>query len=570
MKKFIWGIIMLCAFTFVSNVKANTVHNINMDIYIDAKGTAHVTEVWNATLTSGTEGYKPYYNLGNSAITNFSVSDETKQYTNIGTWNTSGSMSTKAYKSGLNYISNGVELCFGISEYGTHTYTMKYDITNFVVGLTDADMVYWQLFPYDFSAAPDNIYIKMYADQAFADTLDVWGYGNYGGYAYVYDGYIEMSTDGRLGSDEYMTILVKFPKGTFDTSNNVLNNDFNHYLKMAEEGATHYTENKKNKVFEVIFTIFSFLFNVCIWGFIAYIIYKSSQSSGSIGGFYFRFNKGENKLPKDIPLYRDIPCNKDIYRVYWIASVYKLIKNKTDFLGAILLKWLKEGKIKITKVESKILKREETAIEMIPGFTSSLDFETKLYNMMFEASADGILESKEFEKWCKKNYSEILSWFNDVLRYQTEELINEGKIEVVKTGKFLSSEKYIVSTSLFEEGKQVKGLKNFLIEFSKIDDREAIEVALWEEYLMIAQILGIADKVAKQFKKLYPEVITDYSYDSVIFVHNVSYSGMHSATSAKSAAEARASSYSSGGGGFSSGGGGGGSFGGGGGGGGFR
>ena len=83
---------------------------------------------------------------------------------------------------------------------------------------------------------------------------------------------------------------------------------------------------------------------------------------------------------------------------------------------------------------------------------------------------------------------------------------------------------------------------------------------------MFASIFGIADKVAKQFKEIYPETIYDYDYDSVIFIHTFSYDGVHAA----SVAQSRARSYSSGGGGFSSSGGGGGSFGGGGGGGGFR
>ena len=99
-----------------------------------------------------------------------------------------------------------------------------------------------------------------------------------------------------------------------------------------------------------------------------------------------------------------------------------------------------------------------------------------------------------------------------------------------------------------------------------IKEREAIEVQLWEEYLMYAQIFGIAKKVAKEFKKLYPDVITDDYYNDIIFIHTISYQGVSAASSAKQKAE----SYSSGGGGFSSGGGGGGSFGGGGGGGGFR
>ena len=36
-------------------------------------------------------------------------------------------------------------------------------------------------------------------------------------------------------------------------------------------------------------------------------------------------------------------------------------------------------------------------------------------------------------------------------------------------------------------------------------EREYFEVEIWEEYLIFAQLLGIADKVEKQFKKLYPD-----------------------------------------------------------------
>ena len=82
-------------------------------------------------------------------------------------------------------------------------------------------------------------------------------------------------------------------------------------------------------------------------------------------------------------------------------------------------------------------------------------------------------------------------------------------------------------------------------------------------------MLGIADKVAKEFKELYPDMIEQsnfYSYDYILFINYCSHNGISSASAARS----RANSYSAGGGGFSSGGGGGGSFGGGGGGGGFR
>ena len=79
---------------------------------------------------------------------------------------------------------------------------------------------------------------------------------------------------------------------------------------------------------------------------------------------------------------------------------------------------------------------------------------------------------------------------------------------------------------------------------------------------MFAYLFGIADKVAKQLKNLYPEVIeqNNFDYDTIILINSFTRSSVWAASSARSAAE----NYTAGGGGFSSGGGGGGSFGGGG------
>ena len=561
MKKLFKFLILSTVLFLIPLVKANDVSSISMNIYIDNNGDAHVTEVWDAKLTSGTEGYKPYYNLGDSEITNFKVMMDDKPFVSQSYWNVSGSFNSKAYKNGINDISDGVELCFGISEYGRHNYVLSYTITNFVYQLEDSQMVYFSLMPYDFSNEPDNVYIKIYSDFEYSDTLDVWGYG-YKGYAYVYDGYIEMSTEKGLDSDEYMVVLIKFPDGTFSNLIN-LNKDFNYYYEMAEEGAIHNNDDG-GFLFFIIMMIYQFI----VWAFVIFIIFWASKY-GALANQKYRLNFGrEGRKLKDVPNFRDIPCKKDIFRAYYLAYNYNLMKKQTDLLGAVLLKWTKENKVTIDKKEKNgIFSKEETSIilQSNPDFNNS--FERTLYDMLYKASKDGILESKEFEKWCKNNYSKILKWFNEVLNNVAETLILEGMIiEEEKKTLFLKHKQYTVSEELREEAKELKGLKQFLIEFTNIKEREAIEVHLFDEYLMFASIFGIADKVAKQFKELYPDVIHDYDYDNVIFINSISRTGVRAASVAKS----RAQSYSSGGGGFSSSGGGGGSFGGGGGGGGFR
>ena len=181
-------------------VSANSINKISMDIYVDNDGNAKVTEVWECSASQGTEVYHPYYNLGTSKITNLQVSEKGKTYTSLNSWNTSGSLSSKAYKCGIHTISNGVELCWGISEYGKHTYTATYNISNFVSSLTDSQMIYWTLIPYDFSTSIGSVYIKIHTDFRISQDIDVWGYGNYGGTCYVYDGYIEMRVRWKISN----------------------------------------------------------------------------------------------------------------------------------------------------------------------------------------------------------------------------------------------------------------------------------------------------------------------------------------------------------------------------------
>lgn len=565
LKTCLFSLFLFIIFTLGNKVQANSISKISMDIYVDNTGNAQVTEVWNCNTTEGTEVYHPYYNLGNSKIQNLTVTEGTTKYETLSSWKTSGGLSNKAYKCGINHISNGIELCWGISKYGLHTYTVKYTITNFVSELSDSQMIYWTLIPYNFSNAIGNVYIKIHTNFNISSSIDVWGYGNTGT-AYVYDGYIEMQSDGRLPKDNYMTILVKFPQGTFQTTN-YLDYDFDHYYQMAEEGAVHQSgTNDKMSPITIIFMIFCTFLPFLI---IIFVIISITATQPK-----YDFGPEGKLIPNNVEYFRDIPCHNDLFRAYYIGYQYGIIKNKTDILGAIILKWLKDNLIKVEQKEAGILfKKENTVVilnETDPSSITDKD-EAALFSMLYTASKDGILENNEFEQWCNNSYNKILSWFDNIIKKEQNQLINNGIItlENQKVMKIFTRKVYKFMPELKQEAIELAGLKRFLLDYSLIKEREAIEVHLFEEYLVYAQMLGIAKKVAKQFKDLYPEIIEQShftSYDNILFIHMCASSGISHANSAK----ARAESYSSGGGGFSSSGGGGGSFGGGGGGGGFR
>ena len=154
--------------------------------------------------------------------------------------------------------------------------------------------------------------------------------------------------------------------------------------------------------------------------------------------------------------------------------------------------------------------------------------------------------------------------------HEQGKLVESGELLLEKKGKKV---KYIATEAMLMQGKEICGLKKYLKDFSLIHEREAVEVHLFEDYLIIAQMLGIAKKVANQFKELYPNVIEDsiFDYNDYIFVHSISYRTIRTASCARTMSDmAKAASSGGGGGGRSFGGGGGGSRGGGGGGGGRR
>lgn len=562
MKKIIFTLVL---FLVPSIILANEINNIDMKIYVDNKGTAHVTEEWTTKLNEGTEGYKPYYNLGKSKISNFKVSMNGKEYTYNSDYDINASFNEKKYKNGFHYIDNGVELCFGITNYGKNTYTLSYEISNFVVNTSDNyQMIYWTLFPYDYNPSPERVYIKIYSDFKYADTLDVWGYGKYGAPTYVYDGYIEMDSESTVTSSEYMTILVKFPKNTF-TLDTAVDKTFDEYLSMANEGATTYKVQKKN-FFQKLLSYIPVLISIFIPFAIVFIAIRSSI----VNGYGYKNNKTIDK--KNTPLYRDIPCNKDIYYANTLVKLNNTLFNnykETNIFGAIILKWVKENKVKFINQTKGVFNKETSSIDLTLNPTFDNVLEKELFDIMYEASADGILETKELEKWCNKNYSKFFNLFERINTVEIHKLKNDNHI-YNRTDKNECKKKNVMDDTIYEDSTKLYGLKKFLDEFSKIDTREVLEVHIWDEYLMFAYIFGIADKVAKQLKNLYPEVLEDpnnyIDLDTILYINYLSNRSVNAASTARS----RAESYSSGGGGFSSGGGGGGSFGGGGGGGGFR
>lgn len=109
MKKFASRVLMfsIVAFAFLLQISnfafATDIQYIsaNISVMCEKNGTAHINEIWEIKVNSGTEMYLVRDNLEKQSISNLKVLADGKEYQNIGNWNTKASFNDKAYKCGI-------------------------------------------------------------------------------------------------------------------------------------------------------------------------------------------------------------------------------------------------------------------------------------------------------------------------------------------------------------------------------------------------------------------------------------------------------------------------------------
>lgn len=558
MKKIFLFILLLLVMPNIVNA-ANKIHNIDIDVYLNEDGSANITEVWDVDGDDGTEWYKVINNLGNMELSEFTVMMDGGELT-YKDWDVNETLYQKKGYYGINYTNSGLELCFGKYDYNRHTFTLSYKLSNFVFNTDNEQIIYFNFIDKLSNVDFDNFTIDITSYYNFSDTLDVWGYG-YKGYAYVSNGKISMSNEENSNmNNKYVVLLAKFPSGTFNTLNSYSQyNTFDTVFDKAEEGTfeyDYYEESFIDKVMDAILNLVIFIVPI--------IVSIISLKYIADNGYGYVNNKKIDK--KNVSMFRDLPCNKDIYYANTLIKLNNFGYEESNILGAIILKWVRNDKISFRNERTGLFNKETSVIDLTKDVTFDNELETGLFNMMRAASKDGILEAKEFERWSSNNYSKFLGLFKRIENDGISELKSLNHI-YRRTSKEECKKKNVMDDMIYDDSVKLYGLKKYLDEFSNMDTKEVMEVKLWDEYLMFAYLFGIADKVAKQMKDMYPEIVTqmeqsNFDYDTILFVNHISMRSVSAASSARAAAE----SYSSGGGGFSSGGGGGGSFGGGGGG----
>ena len=569
---------LLISFLMITPVYAssNDLEEINMSIYIHEDGSATITEVWKMNAVEGTENYKELSRMGDSYITDYSVSDENGAYTLNPDWDIDDSREEKANQYGIIETDSGYELCYGIGEYGYHTYTMTYTIVNFIHQYSDGQAFYWRLVNESMDPAPEHVSISIQSDITLNnDTADIYAFGFEGRINFEGNGIYATNeqSDGSLGRIRFVNIFIAFDEEYFSGTNNKYDSyTTDEMLSEANEGGDYAIDDMPAwQIFAIIGAIVGVTL-LMIGGGALYARHRKKH--------YFPKSivfDDQNPLPKktSVDPFRDIPCRKDIFRFYYVAKMANLADDqelKSGLVSAILLRWMRSGQLTFVKLDGNIFNRNKYEIDFSGEVTCENPLEEKMLEYFRLASGTNqILEAKEFERWCTKNYSKLESWFSKVEMQVKKEMKTDGSCVIEKSeshflGFKIPKHKTVYTAKFREELYHAAGFKNFLLEFSDIDKKQVQEVHLWEDYLIFASILGLTERVEKELGRLYPEFNQyshlDYTYTTIATRHFV-YAGIRSSSRAHSAAQMRSSggggssSFGGGGGGFSGGGGGG-------------
>lgn len=556
---------------------ANELHSIDINVEIDQNGIGHVKETWqtNEENEDATEKYKVISDLGDIKIRNFKVESDDGTWQEVSPWNIDASFDDKAYKYGIVEDGDRVELCWGITNFGENTYHLSYDIDPLVVGLNDYDMVYFRFIKENLDPLPDKISITIKGPNSFDDEVLMWGFG-FEGDVHNVDGEIVAKSDGDV---QYGQVMLRLPKGTFDTSYNI-DKDFDFYADMAQEGSDYGSADDAGDYDEdyeygesTPFNPFLFFLSGAlsligpIIGFIFFgLAIKSLKGSSDYRIINKKLLKKANKF-KD-QYYRDIPYDGPIEDTYLISqNANGLNINFENYMTAFLLKWVYQDAISFGEEEEKVLffdtKSSYITINHEP--TNMSKVESKFFDVLQrseEYTDDGKIKQKHIEKFIKKNESFMEDYFESFSENSLDQLVDRGYLINNKKKKALSSKfnnKITITDSGIDLYENFIKFKNYLEDYSLIEERDINEVKLWDGYMIYAAIYGISKKVYSNFTEIYPEYENMSAFDFYMISNITSYS-----SGISSAASSNLSSFESGGfGGSSSFGGGGGSFGGG-------
>ena len=414
------------------------------------------------------------------------------------------------------------------------TYTLK----DLVVVHNDIAEIAHDFIGTDYAEEINNLIIRINLPSS-SKELRIFSHGPLNGNNRIIDDKSVEITYKRLPKNNPVDARVVFDKSLVPKATKKSNADgLNKILEVEKERANYANKlresaRKREKMLQTLAIIMEILLGIWLIGLIA-IVYK-----------FYNKNDKEYRSEFDGKYFRDFPeeytpstvsylMNKSINNLSFNAGILDLIRKKAITIEEVTID--KKGLFKNKQQKDYKLSRN-----MNFNLDTLSTSEKKLFNLLIGTVGNGdyviLGDMKEFSK-DYDNAKRLISGY-DSWRYaceseaETEEFYENTKKE--KTNCILYSLIFIPITFLAllcgsnmgrvlimdlfgilaiiyfssatkrtkkgnEQYHKWKGLKNFLADFGRLDEKDLPEIKLWERYLVYATMFGLAVKVQNAMK----------------------------------------------------------------------
>ena len=531
------ALLLACA-----SLNATDIRSIETEVYLHRNGNAVIGQTWDVTITGGTEWYIPIENMGQRSIRKFLVYENDRQYENEGRkWNSKRTLEQKKFRCGIAETGpESVELCWGQGEMGDHVYDIMYILDDLVQASSDGenDVFNWQFLNDEWSACPQRVSMTIYN---YADSTQVWRAGedgNMGVWVFGCEadctvdscGVVHIETTEPFRYDSHLTVMMRFDKGMFNPATKeartfeqlrddaFLDSDY-YFLddgyETEEKSLWYYLKELVIVLFQIAIGVLIPVVVLIIIPILLVLFWRKVTGR--------RYKKSVFGQKRITGFSHELPLGGNLYATYsLLAEGDKLASRDSLFvnmMGAYFLRWIHKGLVACEKDTEHEGRMNLRFTQSTPdGLNTSDELERKYYKAARLAAGDNlVLEADEFSKWSKANSSAVSGWPDEAKRAGAR----------------------VWDPLPMETRRKVVEFKNFLSDFTLSEERGAPEIVLWQEYLVFAELFGMADKVTKNLEKLYPTVYQEYvskAHLSGVNTHEVLRSVARSSASLLSAA----------------------------------
>ena len=538
---FMLSVILVVLFAMPVFAAENAIASVNVRVNLRNDGSAAITEVWDVRgVSGGTEYYKALENMENMSLHSFTVEDEAGTlYQTLERWDTDRSREEKAGTCGILQTRDGYELCWGIGDYGDHTYTLRYTLGGLVKDYGDYAGFYHE-FVGELSSAPESVSVTINAEGTplTAENARIWAYGFSGETKIGDSGALRAHTLESMEGSDYIRVLCRFDRALFPE---------------ASLGSGTFEELKNKADNDNSYTVFFIVLGVALVLIIVIVIvifYFSSKYELTDGSIV--------RLPrsKDIEADFSVPLGGDLPAVYAAMKLLRRGVSAEKLMGAYLIRLQEKGQIRIEEREVPFGRRnvKEEVVRLNTGRAELTGSEQGLLKLLTGyADSEGLLWSSVIERQAESLYGRLIAW--------AAQVGSKGEQELIQTGIAGKDAKSVLSfTPLgFSKATAILSFQKYLREMRKSSVGER---KLWGDYLVFAAMFGMGKQVLESMEALDPAYYSSfagmYGYDTYSMLYFIAMTDHITSHSVPQSDDGTGgSSSSSGGGGFSGGGGGG-------------